>query len=209
MKMLYALAEKVGVFLYRRGYWIINQAARLKNGGEHPKHAIMHYHEFFIKNVKKGQTILDVGCGDGYVAWHVANKAKKVIGIDMDPQKLRLAKKKYVKDNLIYINGDATNYQFKTKIDTVILSNVLEHIKHRVALLKKLPAAKTFLVRVPLITRDWLAAYLKEQGYDYRLDRTHYLEYTEPMIREELTKAGLHIRKTEVRWGEIYVVATK
>ena len=208
-KIIAKMSERTGVFLYRRGYWLINQSARVKNNGEHPKHSIMQYHEFFVKNSKKTDSVLDVGCGDGYVSWHVAAKAQEVVGIDMKKSSIQRAKKKYHRKNLSYIIGDATKKKFTKTFDVIILSNVLEHIQDRVGLLKQLPQAQTYLIRVPLITRDWLAVYMKEQGYDYRLDRTHELEYTEELICKELHEAGLKVVSQTNKWGETYVVAKR
>ena len=52
------------------------------------------------------------------------------------------------------------------KVSKVTLSNVLEHIEKRTSFLKKLIDAFEdkdikFLIRVPLITRDWLPVYKK------------------------------------------------
>jgi hypothetical protein len=76
-----------------------------------------------------------------------------------------------------------------------------------VEFLKKLRnVAPKFLIRVPLITRSWLPVYLKELGYEYRLDKTHYIEYTEEEFFEEMEKAGLEVESYYVKWGELYAV---
>lgn len=191
-------------------YWAITGLAIVLNDGIHPKHRIMQYHQFFLDNVSNEDNVIDVGCGNGFVAFDVAKKAKHVIGIDFEPKNIAGAKKNYQLDNLEYINGDATTYEFKEKFDKIILSNVLEHIEDRVVFLKKLgQLADTLLLRVPMIDREWVAIFKKEQGLEYRLDPTHYLEYTVPIIRQETEAAGWQIKNYSVQFGEFWGVLTK
>jgi len=167
----------------------------------------MNYHKFFIDNISENDIVLDVGCGNGYLAYDVAKKAEKVKGIDINKNNIEFAKKHYKRGNLEFIVGDATKCQFNESFGVIILSNVLEHIENRVEFLKKLRnVAPKFLIRVPLITRSWLPVYLKELGYEYRLDKTHYIEYTEEEFFEEMEKAGLEVESYYVKWGELYAV---
>jgi hypothetical protein len=46
------------------------------------------------------------------------------------------------------------------------------------------------LLRIPVENRDWLTIYKKENGYKYMLDPTHFIEYTEETLSQELNKAG-------------------
>ena len=205
--ILAKLMLKIGVFMYDLGYVLISSSAVRLNNGIHPKHEIMNYHKFFVDNVSEGNTVLDVGCGNGFLAYDVAKKAKRVVGIDINKKNIEFAKKHYKRGNLEFIVGDATKYQFNESFDVIILSNVLEHIENRVEFLKKLRnVAPKFLIRVPLITRSWLPVYLKEMGYEYRLDKTHYIEYTEEEFFEEMEKAGLEVESYYVKWGELYAV---
>ena len=205
--ILAKLMLKIGVFMYDLGYVLISSSAVRLNNGIHPKHEIMNYHKFFVDNVSEGNTVLDVGCGNGFLAYDVAKKAKRVVGIDINKKNIEFAKKHYKRGNLEFIVGDATKYQFNESFDVIILSNVLEHIENRVEFLKKLRnVAPKFLIRVPLITRSWLPVYLKELGYEYRLDKTHYIEYTEEEFFEEIEEAGFGIESYYVMWGELYAV---
>ena len=206
-KILSKSLLKLGVFMHNLGYSLISSATVRLNNGIHPKHEIMNYHQFFVDNISENNVVLDVGCGNGYLAHDVAKKAKRVIGIDINKKYIEFAKRHYKKENLEFIVGDATKYQFNEKFDIIILSNVLEHIENRVEFLKKLKSiAPKFLIRVPLITRSWLPIYLKELGYEYRLDKTHYIEYTEEEFFEEMKKAGLEIESYYVKWGELYAI---
>jgi 2-polyprenyl-3-methyl-5-hydroxy-6-metoxy-1,4-benzoquinol methylase len=178
-------------------------------GDLHPKHRLIKYHDFFISNVSPGDRVLDIGCGNGLVAYKVADHAAHVTGIDFDTAGIAQAKRTYQRSNIDFLVGDATTYEFNDDFDVIIMSNVLEHIDDRVALLKKIARlAPKVLLRVPMIDRDWLPLLKQEMGIDYRLDSTHTIEYTEEIFRQELQQAGYTIQHLHVRFGEIYCVAT-
>lgn len=175
------------------------------NNGLHPKHRLMNYHQYFIDNIEKGSTVLDIGCGNGALTFDIAEKAKSVVAIDINENNITFSKKKYKRNNINYIVGDATKYNFKQEFDYIILSNVLEHIKNRKEfLLKIIPLAKIFLLRVPMKNRSWLVLYKEELGFEYRLDPTHYIEYTFDSFLNELNSVGLKIISYKIQFGEIW-----
>jgi len=51
--------------------------------------------------IKKGQKVLDLGCGTGALTLKAAHKGAKVKGIDINPQMLEIAKKRATKTNLL------------------------------------------------------------------------------------------------------------
>jgi len=88
-----------------------------------------------------------------------------------------------------------------------MLSNVLEHIENRIEFLEKInKLAPKILIRVPLLTRDWLAVYKKEKGWEYKLDKTHFIEYSEESFKDELNKTGLKIENIRIQFGELYAI---
>ena len=103
--------------------------------------------------------------------------------------------------------GDVYTWEADREFDVVVLSNVLEHLKDRARLLKRLQSmsrAKRFLIRVPVYQRDWRVALKRELGMEWRLDNTHETEYTVEACAEEMRAAELNILHLEVRWGEIW-----
>lgn len=189
---------------------LIDFLAIKMNNDLHPKHHLMRYYEFFTKNINPGDIILDIGCGNGFVASEISKKASKVVGIDTDPIHIELAKKYHSKNNIEYILGDATEYSFETKYNAIVLSNVLEHIENRVPFLKKIQTlSDTILIRVPMLDRDWLPLYKKSLGMFYFCDSTHYTEYTLESFEKEMALAGLRIENYTIRFGEIWSVIKK
>ena len=179
----------------------------------HPKHRLIKYHAFFIDNVKKGDTVLDIGCGNGVLLKNVAMKTEVLaVGIENKENNVETAKKSIADlPNAVIIHSDIREYQENKHFDTVILSNILEHLDNRAELLNRLRVQFTpeqFLIRVPMFERDWLVPYKKELGAEWRLDITHKIEYTENEFREEVEKAGLFIKSISFKWGEIYAVVS-
>jgi len=132
-----------------------------------------------------------------------------VVGIDLNEENIKFARTHYQHPNLNFIHGDALKELPTETFDVVTLSNVLEHIEQRVDFLKKIAQQikpKRLIIRVPLFERDWRVPLKKELGMDYRLDATHYIEYTQEEYFEELRQAGLNATYIEFRWGEIWSV---
>lgn len=198
-----------GIFirLHNYSYHKISEYAGYLNDDVHPKHSILNYHKFFVDHILASDRVLDIGSGNGFLAYDVAQKAKEVIGIDIKAYNVSDAKKHYQLPNLEFIVGDATTYEWQGKFDKIILSNVLEHIEDRVALLKNIKKlSNTILLRVPMINRDWLTVYKKNLGYEYRLDNTHYIEYTLEILEDELKQSAWHLASYQINWGEIWAV---
>lgn len=197
-------------------YKLAGRYGMILNDGVHPKHHILKYKEWFLENVEPGWTVMDIGCNTGMLPFILSEKVGFVYGIEINQEHVAIAKTQHVKPNIEYICADATmhNYDSCQPIDCVTMSNVLEHIEHRVDFLKKIVRRvkwadenrKRFLFRVPVIDREWIVLYKKELGLDYRLDPTHYIEYTLEQFKEELGQANIVPKKVDIRFGEIYAV---
>ena len=89
----------------------------------------------------------------------------------------------------------------------IILSNVLEHLEHRIEFLKNLtdrfhPAK--FLIRVPTFEQHYFKALKRELGLYAFVDATHVLEYSPEVFAAEMMQAALRINHLEIRWGDIW-----
>ena len=186
------------------------------NDGKHPKHQILKYEKWFTENVEKSDIVLDIGSNTGLMVDYLSKKVEYVYGIEIDENLFNKAQNLIQKPNVEFICFDATIYDYsKSKDITVVtLSNVLEHIKDRVTFLKRIIKQipwkdkfnKKILIRVPMIDRDWIAIYKKQVGVEYRLDNTHYTEYTYLQFKEELDKSSVEIISYQVKFGELYAI---
>lgn len=210
-KTILVLIIKIPLRIHSFSYRVVGfLSQKVEESGIHPKHRLMNYHKFFVDNVDKDDVVLDVGCGNGALSYDVAKKAKKVVGIDLNEKNISFAKERYSKENIQYICGDVLKDLPNEKFDVIIMSNVLEHIENRVEFLGRMrEKAAKFLIRVPMINRDWITLYKKEMGMDYRLDKGHFVEYTLESFEEELRRAGLKNKDYSVQFGEIWAVIVK
>jgi len=177
-------------------------------GGTHTKHHQTGYHDFFVRRIRRGERVLDVGCGIGALAFDIADRSHAaVLGIDLDEKNVAEARERYAHPGIEYRVGDATKQLPEGPFDVVILSNVLEHLSDRPAFLRRLRESARparLLIRVPVFERDWRVPLKRELGVDWRLDAGHEVEYSLESFAEEMEAAGLSITHQEVRWGEIW-----
>jgi SAM-dependent methyltransferase len=201
------------LFEFENKLYLLESETSIKyGGGIHTKHKHIKYHDFFVKNIKPDENVLDIGSGNGFLSYDIATKVRgaKVTGIELNEKNVEFACSHYKHDNLSFVKGDILKELPEGKFDVIILSNVLEHIEKRVDFLKNLKqkfSPQRFIMRVPLFERDWRVPLKKELGLDYRLDATHFIEYTKESFLEELAQAGLESKILECRWGEIWCVA--
>ncbi|NQV88698.1 MAG: class I SAM-dependent methyltransferase [Parcubacteria group bacterium] len=205
---LYKTAAKVFLYIHSSAYHWSGHCAARAEGGLHPKHRIMRYHDFFVDRVTGDDDVLDIGCNNGALGYSVAKVAKSVVGIEIKSKHKKSWVEKYAADNITYQVGDATTFSFSKKFDVALLSNVLEHIENRHDFLTRIkPLASTFLFRIPMINRDWVTPYKKELGMYWKCDPTHFIEYTFETFSDELEKAGYQIVEYSIQFGEIWAVA--
>lgn len=187
----------------------INERATALGRGEHPKHRLTRYHDFFVERIADGAKVLDVGCGYGAVARTIARArpSATVLGIELDESRLSAAKAADNPSNLSFVRADATASLPAGPWNVVVLSNVLEHIEARVAFLRALIATarpKTILIRVPLFERDWKMAMRREVGAGWMSDPEHFIEHTLAEFASEMAQAGLVVLERVTLWGEIW-----
>jgi len=191
-------------------YFVCAVSQRLEPNNLHPKHRLMDYHTWFSSKMVSDWIVLDIGCGYGALAADLSKHCKRIVAIDIDRENIKEAEHLNQGKNIKFITGDATVYPFRRDFDAIILSNVLEHIEDRIHFLKNLSRiSDIFLIRVPMIDRDWITLYKKERGIPYLLDQSHFIEYTADQFRNEISEAGLTISKQRVRYGELYAVCNK
>lgn len=203
--------DKVLRFLFRLDHWLYyleGQMAIVYGGGIHTKHRHMRYHDFFTKRIGSRERVLDIGCGNGALTYDIAQATEgEVVGIDISVQNIAQAQAAYSRSNLRFLVGDATRDVPDGPFDTLVLSNVWEHIEERVTFMRRLLAAtgaQKVLIRVPMFEREWMVPLKKELGVEWRLDHTHHTEYTEEQLRREIAESGLVLQEMIVRWGEFW-----
>lgn len=83
----------------------------------------------FAKQLVQGKMTLDAACGMGYGTAILAQKAYKVVGIDISKEAIVHCKKYYQMINTQFINMNCTNLAFPNEtFDQVVSFETLEHI---------------------------------------------------------------------------------
>lgn len=108
-------------------------------------------------NIKKSDTILDVGCGDGKITAEIAGKARHVCGVDISPSMIDFAKTAFPSDrykNLKFDLKDAQSLDYSKEFDTIFSFTALQWVGSHDAFLKgaykALKRSGTIAVTMPM-----------------------------------------------------------
>jgi ubiquinone/menaquinone biosynthesis C-methylase UbiE len=84
-----------------------------------------------IMKITPNDTVLDFGCGSGYMTVEVAKKAKKAFGIDINPAITKIIVPPFLKDKLEYIatRGEQTPFEDNT-FDIILASEIIATISN-------------------------------------------------------------------------------
>lgn len=90
---------------------------------------IEHLHRYLLaRDFARGKDVLDIACGEGYGTALLAQVARRVIGVDIDPPTVAHAATQYVRANLHYVTGDARGIPLASaSVDLVVSFETLEH----------------------------------------------------------------------------------
>lgn len=147
------------------------------------------------------KSVLDVATGTGSLAVELSNSAKRVVGIDLSSQMLDVAEKKRKKNNLSYLQMDASKMKFDDEeFDIVTISLglhdmpleirtlVLEEIKRVLKKDGKLLILEHDLPKNPLFAS--LSAYLINI-----FESKYFLDFLKSDFEKYLSTFGFKIEK--------------
>jgi SAM-dependent methyltransferase len=83
--------------------------------------------------------VLDVGCGDGFLAARLARRGTCVIGLDIDAPVLRRARERFPDAPVTWCHGDVLTHAFEPgSFDAVVSNATLHHLPETRAALRHL-----------------------------------------------------------------------
>jgi glycosyltransferase involved in cell wall biosynthesis len=155
-------------------------------------------HTMALDSVLPGGTVLDVGCGQGYVAQEMVKTAKKVVGVDQ-----------YVRESdhpqIEFRRWDIDSHEFPVDVsefDQIFMLDVIEHLHDpevfmeelRTAAVRKRPEIVLTTANVAFfVTRMMLFFGQFNYGRKGILDRTHTRLFTFRSLRELFDQTGYRV----------------
>ncbi len=159
-------------------------------------------HYYMWRNVGRDQRILDVGCGEGFLAAKVADQGNRVTGVDNIPLP-KYAEKldQYFQCDLAAGIEPVVERMGDKKFDRILLLDVLEHLPEPEKILKScrelLAPRGTILVSLPNVANITVRLKLLLGIFSYTdrgiLDRTHLRFFTRKTARRMLRECGYSI----------------
>lgn len=154
----------------------------------------------------RGDSLLDMPCGDGILTAMMAPNFKRVVGLDASSKHLELAKKNLPSADL----HEALIEEFETdeRFDTITMINILEHVADPIQVLQKAASFLTddgvLLVHVPnavainrriAVLMGTLTECEELSPFDIHVVG-HRRSYTLSTFTDDIKKAGLTIHAT-------------
>lgn len=92
-----------------------------------------HFDQFILKlrsvvPVTRQTRVLDLACGLGSRAWHLAREVAHVDAVDVSPYAMEFARKHYERPNLAFHEHDILTWPGEGRYDLVLLVSIYEHL---------------------------------------------------------------------------------
>ncbi len=125
-----------------------------------------------VMELKGDESVLDFGCGSGRMAYWIAPKVKRVVGLEVTPEMIQLAEKNRTSPNVEFMLYDGVHFPaFSYSFDLILSVGVLQLMKGEI--LRK--------------TVDQLAQYLKNRGKFYLIEQvSDNLRVSRPSLEDNL-----------------------
>ncbi len=132
--------------------------------------------------------ILDVGCGLGKVTVILAKKGLDVVGIDISPKLIKLAREKALKNkvNVPFEVTKLSKFDVGEKFDAVLFAGVLEHIEDEERMIQD--AKRVLKDGGKIVITDMPTFSFLYHPRDKRIG--HIRRYNKSLIREKLESHG-------------------
>lgn len=157
-------------------------------------------HTLAIDSVREGASVLDIGCGQGYVADLLAKKAARIVGIDQYVRDSGSAKVEFRRFDL-----DAGEFPVEvSEFDQIFMLDVIEHLHDPEAFMERLRAAAAYKRPEIILTTANIGFFVTRlmlllghfnYGRKGILDRTHTRLFTFESMRELFEQTGFKIEE--------------
>lgn len=80
-----------------------------------------------ITNLQNGARVLDVACGTGVMVPFYLERGASVVGVDISPKMIEIARKKFSQTQVAFVLGDVEKADLPNDFDYVMVHNALPH----------------------------------------------------------------------------------
>jgi methionine biosynthesis protein MetW len=172
-----------------------------------------HSHSQIVRRIPRYAQVLELGCGDGSMSRLMREHCQAhIIGIDQNPdivwQAQRYCDYVFTEDLDDPRSLDALEGE---KFDVITLVDVLEHLQHPEALLRRLKPLLLdegqVLLSIPNIAHASVRLELLNGQFNYEktgiLDTTHLKFFTASSVRELLADVGYAVHDIDYTWHDL------
>ena len=96
-----------------------------------------------VRERARGSRLLDLGCGVGFLCRAMADRMSVIVGMDGSSRKIARARQLTKCEQVTFVHSLFENFELADVFDTIVMTNVLEHVESPVGLLRRV--------------REWLA----------------------------------------------------
>ncbi len=156
-----------------------------------------------------GETILDVGCGPGYLAEYLAKQKNCiVVGVEQDPRLAEIARRVCAQVHEVDLETEGLR-NIQGKFTAIFFGDVIEHVRNAPDLLRQaselLEVGGRIIVSTPNFVHIKNRVRVLFGSFEYRdaglLDRTHVHFYTKRTLYGLLNEAGYRVVRTDFTTG--------
>jgi len=119
-----------------------------------------YYHEYMYArdHIRSTDVVLDLACGWGAGTVILAERCAQAVGMDIRPEYIKTARKRYLQENVKYVVGDAMDLNLhRGSVDVVVSIHTMEHLADDRAFLSEvsrvLKKDGKLIIEVPLRMR--------------------------------------------------------
>jgi hypothetical protein len=156
-----------------------------------------------------GETVLDVGCGAGYLAEYLAKQKNcSVVGVEQDPRLAEIARRACTQVHEVNLENEGLS-KIPGKFTAIFFGDVIEHVRNAPELLRQASGLLEIGGRVIVSTPNFVHVKNRARvlfgSFEYReaglLDRTHVHFYTKRTLFKLLDETGYRVVKTDFTTG--------
>ena len=182
--------------------------------------------EAFVGEAAPARTALDLGCGNGRHAELLAERAERVLGVDLSGELLRTARERAIErgyaDRFALLQGEAASLPLREScVDLGVYVAALHHLPSRAARIASLDElARTLVAGGRALVSVWSVTHSKfdaEHGFDTVVDWTlpggetvgrFYHVYDLAEFEADLAASALGVESAYESEGNCYAVVT-